>query len=68
MDESNDNAPIEAIRRKERQLAQRLKDAEKRANEKLARARCYMDLNTGLLAIGAGLVFLLTRRSQNMWT
>lgn len=31
--------PFEAIRRKERELAQQLKDAEKRANEKLARAR-----------------------------
>lgn len=39
MDESNDKTPLELIRRKERELAQRLKDAENRAKEKLAAAR-----------------------------
>jgi vacuolar-type H+-ATPase subunit H len=39
MEESNDNSPLDAIRSKERQLAERLKDAEKRAKEKLAAAR-----------------------------
>lgn len=39
MDENNDNAPLDRIRRKERELAKRLKEAENRAKEKLAVAR-----------------------------
>ena len=38
MDENNTNAPLEIIRRKERELAERLKDAEKRAGERLVAA------------------------------
>jgi vacuolar-type H+-ATPase subunit H len=39
MAENNDNAPLEIIRRKERELAERLKDAEHRAKESIAAAR-----------------------------
>lgn len=39
MDESKDNTPLELIRRKERELAQKLKEAEDKAYEKLAAAR-----------------------------
>jgi hypothetical protein len=39
MAENNNNATLDIIRRKERELAERLKDAESRAKEKLALAR-----------------------------
>ena len=39
MAENNNNAPLEIIRRKERELAERLKDAEQRAKESIAAAR-----------------------------
>ena len=39
MDDNNANAPLDLIRRKERELAERLKDAENSAKEKLAAAR-----------------------------
>ena len=39
MNEHNVNAPLELIRRKERELVERLKDAEISAKEKLAAAR-----------------------------
>ena len=39
MSADNDNAPLDLIRRKERELAELLKDAENRAKEKLAAAR-----------------------------
>ena len=39
MDDNNANAPLDLIRRKERELAERLKHAENRAGEKVAEVR-----------------------------